>query len=171
MCFLWGTNCTFISYLEIESCGSAVGIAIGYGQDDRGVGVRFLVGSRIISSYSLDRLLGSTSLICDWYRGACSAVIKRPGLEVDHSPLSGAEAEIGGVILPVLPHIFMASCLVYTVLGSTKSLMQWVLGVCSSGVNRPGAWRRSLLSNYYRGQENVDLHIHFPKRRHGVVLS
>jgi hypothetical protein len=45
-----------------ESRGSAVGIATGYGLDDRGVGVRVPVGSRIFSSPRRpDRLWGPLS--------------------------------------------------------------------------------------------------------------
>jgi hypothetical protein len=47
-----------------------VGIATGYVVDDRGVGVRVPVGSRIISSPSRpDRLLGAPNLPSNGYRG------------------------------------------------------------------------------------------------------
>jgi hypothetical protein len=44
--------CTNINrgYLRTQSEGSVAGIATGYGLDNRGVGVRVLVGSRILSS-------------------------------------------------------------------------------------------------------------------------
>jgi hypothetical protein len=42
---------------------TAVGIATGYGLDDRGIGVRVPVGSRIFSSGS------GASLLCNGYRG------------------------------------------------------------------------------------------------------
>jgi hypothetical protein len=46
--------------------GSAVGIATGYGLDDRGIGVRVPVESEIvISPYRSDRLCSPPS----WYRG------------------------------------------------------------------------------------------------------
>jgi hypothetical protein len=49
---------------------SVVGIATGYGVDDRGVKVQVLVGSRIFSSPCRpDRLWGSPSLISKGYRG------------------------------------------------------------------------------------------------------
>jgi hypothetical protein len=48
---------------------SSVGIATGYVLDDRGVGVRVLVGSRIFSSpQSPDRLWGPPSLMSNGYR-------------------------------------------------------------------------------------------------------
>jgi hypothetical protein len=49
---------------------SAVGIATGYGLDDRGVGVRVPVESRIFSSpRRRDRLWGPPSLLSNGYRG------------------------------------------------------------------------------------------------------
>jgi hypothetical protein len=56
--------CLFCKYFHIvvpvsRSLDSAVGIATGYGLDDRGVGVRAPVGSRIFSSPRCpDRFLG-----------------------------------------------------------------------------------------------------------------
>jgi hypothetical protein len=69
---------------ESESCGnfwkilqtswwsrnSAVGIATGYGLNDRRVGVRVPVGSKIFSSpHRPDRLWGSPNLLSNGYRG------------------------------------------------------------------------------------------------------
>jgi hypothetical protein len=52
------------------SWDSAVGIATGYGLDDRRVGVRVPVGSRIFSSTRRpDRLWGPTSFLSNGYRG------------------------------------------------------------------------------------------------------
>jgi hypothetical protein len=66
----------------IRSRDSVVGIATSYGLDDRGVGVRVLVGSRIFSSPNRpDR------------QGALSPRIKRPGREVDHKPQTSAEVK------------------------------------------------------------------------------
>jgi hypothetical protein len=49
---------------------SSVGIATGYGLDDRGVGVRIAVGSRIFSSPRYpDRLWGRPSLLSSVYGG------------------------------------------------------------------------------------------------------
>jgi hypothetical protein len=50
--------------------GSVVGTATAYGLDDRGVGVRVPVESRIfISLYRPDRLWGPTNLLSNGYRG------------------------------------------------------------------------------------------------------
>jgi hypothetical protein len=58
---------------------SVVGIATSYGLDDRGVGVRVPVGSRIFSSPIVQP--GSEV----WVPEALSPGIKQPGREVDHS--------------------------------------------------------------------------------------
>jgi hypothetical protein len=55
----------------IKSRDSAVGIATGYGLEDRGVGVQVPVGSRIFSSpRHPDRLWGPPSLLFNGYRGS-----------------------------------------------------------------------------------------------------
>jgi hypothetical protein len=55
------------SYLSRDS---AVGIATGYGLDDRGVGVLVPVGSKIFySPRRLDRLWGPPSLLSNGYQG------------------------------------------------------------------------------------------------------
>jgi hypothetical protein len=59
---------------------SVVGIATGYGLDDRGIGVRVPVGSRLA--------LGSTQPPIQWVHG-----VKRPGREADNSPPTGAEVK------------------------------------------------------------------------------
>jgi hypothetical protein len=68
---------------------SVTGIATGYGLDDRGVGVRVPVGSRIFSSPSRpDRLWPSP---IQWVPWALSPGVKRPGLESHHSPPTSTE--------------------------------------------------------------------------------
>jgi hypothetical protein len=58
----------------------AVGIATGYGLDDREVGVRVPVGSKTFTPpCRLDRLWGPPNLLSNGYRGTLS-----PGLETDH---------------------------------------------------------------------------------------
>jgi hypothetical protein len=55
---------------HFRSRDNAVGIATGYGLDDRGVGVRVPVRSRIFSSQRRpDRLWGPLSLLYNGYRG------------------------------------------------------------------------------------------------------
>jgi hypothetical protein len=72
-----------------RSWDSVVGIAIGYGLDGRGVGVRVPVGSRIFCT-SPNRLWGPPNLLSNGY-GAPSLGVKRPGREADHSPPASAE--------------------------------------------------------------------------------
>jgi hypothetical protein len=83
-----------VLYRNVQNWGSrnsAVGIATAYGLDDRGVGVRGPVESRIFSPQRRpDRLLDPSSLLSNGYRGALSPVVKRTGREADHSPPTSA---------------------------------------------------------------------------------
>jgi hypothetical protein len=66
--FIFYTYC-----IDLRSRDSPVGIVTGYGLDDRGVGVRVPVGSRIFSSpQRSDRLWGPPSLLSNGYRGPFS---------------------------------------------------------------------------------------------------
>jgi hypothetical protein len=68
---------------------SSVGIATGYGLNDRRVGVRVSVKARSFSSPRCpDRLWGPPSLLSNGYRG-----VKRQGREADHSPTTSAEVK------------------------------------------------------------------------------
>jgi hypothetical protein len=58
-CTIWGM-----------SRNSAVGIAIGYGLDERGVGVRIPVGARIFSSPGRPDWLWSPPNLSNGYRGS-----------------------------------------------------------------------------------------------------
>jgi hypothetical protein len=59
-----------IRITQKKSRDSAVGIATGYGLDDREVGVRVPVGSRIFSSpHRPHRLWGPLNLLSNGYRG------------------------------------------------------------------------------------------------------
>jgi hypothetical protein len=70
------------------------GKATGYGLDDRGVGVRVPVGSRIFSSpRGPVRLWSRPNLLSDGELGVLSPGIKRPGHEADYSPPSSAEVK------------------------------------------------------------------------------
>jgi hypothetical protein len=80
----------------------------GYGLDDRGVGVRVPVGSRIFSSpRGPDRLWGPlTSYPMD--TGALSPGVKRQGREADHSPPASAEVKKIWIYTSTPPYAFMA---------------------------------------------------------------
>jgi hypothetical protein len=95
----------FNASLEIDwSRNSAVGIATGYGMDDRGVGDRFPVRSRIFYSPCLpNRLWGPPNLLSNGYRGLLPCGVKRPGRETDHSSPNNAEVKKSEPVHP-LPH-------------------------------------------------------------------
>jgi hypothetical protein len=73
--------------IEEENWDTVVGIATGYGLDDRGFGVRVPVGSRIFSSPRHPNWLwGPPNFLSKGYRG-----VKRPEHEADHLPPASAE--------------------------------------------------------------------------------
>jgi hypothetical protein len=92
---------------------NAVGIATGYGLDDRGVEVRVEVGSRIFSSPRFpDRLWGPHRPLIQWVPEALSPVVKRPGPEAEHSPSTSAEVNKMCLYTSTPPYAFMAPCLI-----------------------------------------------------------
>jgi hypothetical protein len=72
---------------------SVVGIPTGYGLDDRGVGVRVPVGSRIFSSTLSRPALGPTQPPIQWVPGAVSPGVRRQGREADHSASTSADVK------------------------------------------------------------------------------
>jgi hypothetical protein len=105
----------FVQELKLWSsslCGSrdsVVGIATTYRLDDRGVGVRVPVESRIFSSPDRpDRLLRSTQPPIQWVPGALSPGVKRPGRGVDHSPPTSAEVKKMWIYTSTPTYAFMA---------------------------------------------------------------
>jgi hypothetical protein len=71
---------------------SVVGIAAAYWLNDRGVGVRVPVGSRIFATLSKPTL-GSTQPPIQWVSEALSLAVKRPGRETGHLPPASAEVK------------------------------------------------------------------------------
>jgi hypothetical protein len=85
----------------MQNRDSSVGIALGYGLEDRGSRVRFPARA---GNFSLLRTaLGPTQPPIQWVPGALSLGVKRPGREADHSPPSSAEVR-ECVELPPLPN-------------------------------------------------------------------
>jgi hypothetical protein len=79
----------------------AVGIATGYGLDDRGVGVRFPVESRIFSS---PRRPDPASYPMG--AGGSFPGVKRPVREADHSPPTSADVKKIWVYTSTPPYAF-----------------------------------------------------------------
>jgi hypothetical protein len=77
-----------------ESRNSSVGIALGYGLDDRGSRVRFPAGAE---NFSLHHRVqnGSGAHPASYPMGARGSFlgVKQPGREADHSPPSSAEVK------------------------------------------------------------------------------
>jgi hypothetical protein len=95
------------SFIVVSILLCVVGIATGYGLDDRRVGVRVPVGSRIFSSpCRADRFWGPPSLLSNRYRGSFPG-IKRPGREANHSPPASAEVKKIWIYTAVTPYAFM----------------------------------------------------------------
>jgi hypothetical protein len=92
-----------------RSLNTVVGIATGYGLDDRGVRVWVPVGSKIFSSpRRSDRLRGSPNKLSSWYLGLFPGV-KRQRREADHSPPTSAEVKKMWIYISTPPYTFMAS--------------------------------------------------------------
>jgi hypothetical protein len=88
------------------SRGNVVGIAAGYVLDDRGVGVRVPVGSRILTSpYLPDRLWGAPNLLSNGHRAALFQGVKRQGRETDHSAPISAEVKKTWIYTFTLPYV------------------------------------------------------------------
>jgi hypothetical protein len=97
--------------VSLNSCDSSVGIALGYGLDDRGSRVRFPAGA---GNFSLHHRVqngpGPTQPPTQWVPGALSLGVKRPGREVDHSPPSSAEVKNAWSYISTPQYAFMAWC-------------------------------------------------------------
>jgi hypothetical protein len=76
-----------------KSRDSSVGIAIGYGLDDRCSRVRFPAGTGIFSLHSVQNGFGAHPASYPRGTGAVSLEVKRPGCETDHSPPFSAEVK------------------------------------------------------------------------------
>jgi hypothetical protein len=88
--------------------GSVVGIATGYGLDDRGVGVP---SSGKVKNFLFSKLsrpaLGSTQPPIQWVPGTLSPGVKRQGREGDHSLPANAEVKKMRIYTSTPPYAFM----------------------------------------------------------------
>jgi hypothetical protein len=93
----------------VMSRGSAVGIATGYGLDDREVRFRVSVESRIGNfSIPLRPALGPTQPPIQWVLGALSPGVKRQGREAGHSPPTSVEVKKTWIYTSTPTYVFMA---------------------------------------------------------------
>jgi hypothetical protein len=92
-----------------RSRDSVVGIATGYGLDDRDG--RSLSPGRVknfLFSTSSKSVLWSTRPPIQWVPGALSLSVKRPGREADHSPATIADVKKTWIYTSTPPYAFMA---------------------------------------------------------------
>jgi hypothetical protein len=110
---------------QIMSRDSSVGIATGCGMEDRGVGVRDMVGSRMLPSPCRPhRLWDPSNPISNGYGGALSPGVKRQGLEVVHSPPTSAEVKNLSIYLYIhSPMRLHGVVLSYLSIGTTLPLL------------------------------------------------
>jgi hypothetical protein len=99
--------------MGFKSRGSSVGIATGYGLDDRCSEARFPTGAGNFPFIAVSRpALGPNQPPIQWIPGGAVFLgIKQPGREADHSPPSIADVNAWSYI-STFPHVFMAWCLV-----------------------------------------------------------
>jgi hypothetical protein len=89
---------------------SAVGIATGYGLDDRSSSPGRV--KNLLFSTLFIPVLGSTQPPIQWVPGAFSLGLKRPGREADHSPSTSAQVKKMRIYTSTRPYAFMAQCLI-----------------------------------------------------------
>jgi hypothetical protein len=98
---------------QFEIRDSSVGIALGYGLDDRGSRVRFSAGAGNFSlHHPVQNGSGPTKPPIQWVSRALSLGVKRPGREADHSPPSSAEVKNAWSYTSTPQYVFMVWCLV-----------------------------------------------------------
>jgi hypothetical protein len=93
---------------HIKSGDSVVRIAIGHGHDDRVVGVRVPVGSRIFSPSHLQPVSGVHPTSYPMGTGGFLPAVNRLGREADHSPPTSAEVKKMSIDTSTPPYAFMA---------------------------------------------------------------
>jgi hypothetical protein len=104
----------FMQVSKSETCrynssrDSVIGIATGYGLDDRGVGVRVPVESRIFSSPRCPDRSGVRPTSYPMGTGGSFPRVKRLGREADHSPPTSAEVKKMWIYTSTPPYAFMA---------------------------------------------------------------
>jgi hypothetical protein len=97
------TKIKYIYYTLTISRDSAVGIATGWGLDDRGVGVRVPIGDRFFPFYVVQT--GSWAQTASYPIG--TAGVKRSWNETDHLPPTNAEVKKTWIYTSTSPYISM----------------------------------------------------------------
>jgi hypothetical protein len=91
-CYKSFLEINFLNILILVSRDSSVGIALGYGLDDRGSRVRFPTGAGNFSlHHHVQNGSGAHPASYPMGTGGSSLGVKRAGSEADHSPPSNAE--------------------------------------------------------------------------------
>jgi hypothetical protein len=99
----FGRNCVYTDIVsKCESQDSVVGVTTGYGLDNRTVGVRVQIGSRIFSTPSRPAVGLSQPPI------QCVPGVKQEGREAGHSPQAIAEVKKMWIYTSTSPYAFMA---------------------------------------------------------------
>jgi hypothetical protein len=99
--------------ITTRSRDSAISVESGYVLENRGVGVRVLVWSRISSSPSRsDRFWNPPEPPIQWAPGTLSPEVKRPGREDDHSLPTNAKVKKTWIYASTPPYVFMGWCLI-----------------------------------------------------------
>jgi hypothetical protein len=120
----------FPSY--VKSRDSSVGIALGYGLDDRGFESQQGLGIFLFTTMSRLALMPTQPPI-QWVPGVLSLGVKRPGREADHSPPSSAGVKNAWSYTSTHQYAFKAWCSVeaqgqhYFTLGA-----DWIRGILAT---------------------------------------
>jgi hypothetical protein len=94
-----------------KSRDSSVGIAPGYGLDDRGSRFRFPAGARNFSlHHRIQNGSGAHPASCPMGIKALSLGVKQPGREADNSPPCSAEVKNAWIYTPLPQYVFIAWC-------------------------------------------------------------
>jgi hypothetical protein len=99
--------------MHLQSRDSSVGIALGYGLDDRGRRVRFPAGAGNLSLHH--RIQNGSGTHTDLYPrvlGALSLRVMRPGMKLTTQLHLVPMSIMRGTIPPLPQYVFMAWCLV-----------------------------------------------------------
>jgi hypothetical protein len=91
-----------------RSRDSVVGIATGYGLDDRGFGIRVPVGSRILFLHVVQTGSEAHPPSYPMGTGASSPGVKLPGREADDSLPASAEVKKMWIYTSTPPYVFVA---------------------------------------------------------------